>query len=451
MEKARVLIIEDEWIVAHDLEDLLSQAEYEIVGTESSGEEAIEKAKVTNPDLVLADIKLVGTMDGIEAAERIRENADCAIVYLTACTELDTFKRAKKSEPYGYLTKPIVPQELLRAVEMALYKHEMETRLRKSQRRFRAIFDQTFQFIGLMTPDGILLEANRAALAFYGLDEADVIGLPFWESPWWTHSTELQAMLREAIQKAAGGEFVRFEASHPTPDGELHYVDVSIKPVKDDVGNVTLLIPEGRDITDRKKAEEALRASEAQFRAIYENAPVMIDSFSRDGELLLWNKEIERTLGWTREEAATSDVLSLCYPDPETCQHVKETISLADGKFREYSPIAKNGSQRHQLWANFALPDGRIISVGHDITDRKRAEEQREKAILELEKSLAELKKLSGLLPICASCKKIRDDQGYWQQIEAYIRDHSEAEFSHGICPDCAKKLYPKFHGQDHE
>jgi hypothetical protein len=77
---------------------------------------------------------------------------------------------------------------------------------------------------------------------------------------------------------------------------------------------------------------------------------------------------------------------------------------------------------------------------------RKQAREERERLIAELQKALSEVNKLSGLLPICASCKKIRDDKGYWNQIESYIRDHSEAEFSHGICPDCAKKLYPELY-----
>jgi len=79
-----------------------------------------------------------------------------------------------------------------------------------------------------------------------------------------------------------------------------------------------------------------------------------------------------------------------------------------------------------------------------EIAERERAEQERERLIEELQRALAEVKRLSGLLPICASCKRIRDDQGYWQQIEAYIRDHSEADFSHGICPECARKLYPE-------
>jgi DNA-binding response OmpR family regulator len=81
-----------------------------------------------------------------------------------------------------------------------------------------------------------------------------------------------------------------------------------------------------------------------------------------------------------------------------------------------------------------------------EINERKRVEEERERLVVELQEALAQVKTLSGILPICAHCKKIRKDENYWQQIEGYIRDHSEAEFSHGICPDCMKELYPDFY-----
>lgn len=86
-----------------------------------------------------------------------------------------------------------------------------------------------------------------------------------------------------------------------------------------------------------------------------------------------------------------------------------------------------------------------VISFSRDITERKRAEEALEKERERLSKALDEVKTLRGILPICASCKKIRDDKGYWNQVEKYVGDHSEAEFSHSICPDCMKKLYPEF------
>ena len=112
-----------------------------------------------------------------------------------------------------------------------------------TERRFRAIFDQTFQFIGLLDVEGTLLEANETALAFAGLRPQDVIGKPFWETHWWTHSLALQMRLREAIRSAARGEVVRFEATHPGRDNRLHYVDFSLKPVYDAGGAVVLSDP----------------------------------------------------------------------------------------------------------------------------------------------------------------------------------------------------------------
>jgi len=92
-----------------------------------------------------------------------------------------------------------------------------------------------------------------------------------------------------------------------------------------------------------------------------------------------------------------------------------------------------------------------LIGVARDITSRRQLEEERERLIAELRDALASIKTLKGLLPICSSCKKIRDDKGYWSQIEAYVSNHSEAEFSHGICPECARRLYPQFYAKNTE
>lgn len=135
----------------------------------------------------------------------------------------------------------------------------IEDALYASERTIRAIFDQTFQFIGMMTLDGKLIEANRTAMLFAGINEADCIGKFFWDTPWWSHSKELQNKLREAVSRAAEGETVFFEATHLAADKSLHYIDFSLKPVKDEHGKVAFLIPEGRDITERKRIEEELK------------------------------------------------------------------------------------------------------------------------------------------------------------------------------------------------
>ena len=159
----------------------------------------------------------------------------------------------------------IRPQLILLAIEDVTEQKRLEASLRDSQFKIRAVFDQTFQFIGLMNTKGNLIEANRAALDFSGIEVSAVLNKPFWETPWWTHSKELQQKLRDSIHKAAAGEFVRFEATHIAKDGSMHYVDFSLKPVKDESGKVIFMIPEGRDITERKKLEEALKESSTEL------------------------------------------------------------------------------------------------------------------------------------------------------------------------------------------
>ncbi|MEC4814924.1 MAG: PAS domain S-box protein [Scytonema sp. PMC 1069.18] len=131
-----------------------------------------------------------------------------------------------------------------------------EQALQENERRFRAIFDRTFQFTGLLKPDGTLLEANQTALDFAGINHSDIIGRPFWEARWWTISTKTQNQLKDAITRAAEGEFVRYEVDVIGAGNTVKTVDFSLKPVKDEIGNVILLIPEGRDISDLKQVEK---------------------------------------------------------------------------------------------------------------------------------------------------------------------------------------------------
>jgi len=130
-------------------------------------------------------------------------------------------------------------------------------------------------------------------------------------------------------------------------------------------------------MSDHDQIVMHLRQSEERFRTICENAPIMIDQFSADGQCLLWNQECVKQLGYTFEEiAACDDPLALCYPDVQERQRVLEAIRRADGTFREYRVRAKDGSIRVQMWADFILPNGQPISVGHDVTSQRAVEDQ---------------------------------------------------------------------------
>ncbi len=132
MAKAQILIVEDEGVVAMEIEARLKNLGYAVAAVASSGEEAIEKAVETHPDLVLMDIKLRGGMDGVEAAEQIRARFDIPVIYLTAHADNDTLRRAKVTEPFGYIIKPFEERELYTNIEIALYKHNLEKELKEN-------------------------------------------------------------------------------------------------------------------------------------------------------------------------------------------------------------------------------------------------------------------------------------------------------------------------------
>ncbi|MEG4338920.1 PAS domain S-box protein [Microcoleus sp. D3_18_C2] len=136
-----------------------------------------------------------------------------------------------------------------------------------SQRRFRAIFDSSFQFVSLLKPDGTLLEANQTSLDFAGIKLRDVANKPFWRLPWWGDSEEVKEQLQEAISRSAKGEFVRYEVEVQGVN-RTATVDFSLKPVADETGKIVLLLPEGRDITESKQAQVALRQQIERERLI---------------------------------------------------------------------------------------------------------------------------------------------------------------------------------------
>jgi PAS domain S-box-containing protein len=134
-----------------------------------------------------------------------------------------------------------------------------EAALRESEQKARAFFDSSFGFVGLLSPDGTVLEINKTALDFSGIGMSDVRGKPFWDTIWWSHNPEMQELIRSNIKSAATGTLIRGEAIHLAPDGTHHTIDFTVKPVPDESGRVVRLIAEGRDITDHKRSEDNLR------------------------------------------------------------------------------------------------------------------------------------------------------------------------------------------------
>lgn len=184
---------------------------------------------------------------------------------------------------------------------------------KESDVRFRAIFNQTFQLIGLLTPDGRLLEANQTALDMIGVDPASIRNKFFWDTPWWQHSEHEQETLKQAVKDAASGKFVRFQTSHIDKSGETITIDFSIKPVLDDYGKVLYLLPEGRDMTEQKRAQESTTASEQHLKALLTCLAEGVYQIDLEGNLVYMNGAAERILQYKEHELLGKNMHSVIH------------------------------------------------------------------------------------------------------------------------------------------
>ncbi len=379
MEKSKVLIIEDEVIVAHDLADMLAQWGYGVVGIVSSGEQAVEKAKETNPDLVLADIKLKGKMDGIEASHCIRANSDVAIVYLTARTESDLFQRAKKTEPHGYLTKPVAPQEVLRTVEMALYKHEMEKRLRQSEARYRRIVETATEGVWIMDGEFRTTFVNQRMADMLGYSVDEMLGRRvdsfMFPEDLGDHETKMRLRKKSVDQI--------YERRLRRKDGETLWTTVSATALQDSEGNFDGSFGMFTDITERKKMEVALREREGQLQAIVQASPAAIFLVNPEGRITFANQSMGALFSCESEELLGTPYVELVHQDERSIGHTKMKSLMAGeidhvGLERRY--VAADGREflGHLSGRRLQGPHGvltGLVGIITDITDRRKVEE----------------------------------------------------------------------------
>ncbi|MGB9700615.1 MAG: PAS domain S-box protein [Thermodesulfobacteriota bacterium] len=226
------------------------------------------------------------------------------------------------------------------------------------------------------------------------------------------------------------------------------YTESDLKLVERVANQIAGAIANSLLFNEHKKAEEALRESEEKYRNLFSYSLDAVYLSTKEGKFIDFNQATVDLFGYSRDELFTINIRQL-YANPEDRPRFQREIEQK-GALKEYEVKfrRKDGTEIDcLLTATLRFDkDGRIIGyqgIIRDITQRKKLEEEREKLIAELQEALNKIRTLSGLVPICASCKKIRDDKGYWNQLEIYIQEHTQAEFSHGLCPDCMKKLYP--------
>ncbi|AGB30142.1 PAS/PAC sensor signal transduction histidine kinase [Natrinema pellirubrum DSM 15624] len=258
--------------------------------------------------------------------------------------------------------------------------------------RYEAIFNRTSQFTGLLEPDGMILEANDTALAFAGLDRDDVVGRPFWEADWFDRSASLREQTKRDVERAADGEFVRRTIEMQGTD-DTAIIDFSIRPIRDDSGDVTLLVPEGREITSLKERERDLRRYQRRFEAVFEDPKTLVGLLEPDGTLVQANE--------TAMAAIDTDLESIVgepfwdtpwWPDDARADVREWTDRAAAGEYVDYErdhvgtdgTFTATGTIRPVT--NAAGEVVSLIASAHDITERKERERELERTNEQLER-----------------------------------------------------------------
>lgn len=427
MAHGRILLVEDEILIGRDLARRLRQWGYEVVDVVLSGEQAIEVARKERPNLIVMDIRLEGPMDGIDAAIKIRSEMDAAVIYLTAHSETSFFRRAKLSEPHGYLTKPVSMDAFRRAVEMALQKQQFE----------RILVCQRDLGVGLaaasdlpeawdMCVEYVLRMCEMEAAGFYTATDDCGFELSHQKG----FSDETAAMLSriepdspEAILMFSGKPAALYD-DKTVSDGaivaalrESEFVSASVAPIINRGIILGSLVVASREFSEtpaqilqalevaagqaggfvaRLQAEDALRESEARFRQVAESIDeaFWIAELSPQPKVLYANPAVERQWGLRPEDFGPGIMgwLKFVHEDERAAitQAFTDFIQGAGDFDEEYRIVLRNGSTRWVSHRAFHVPDdkGRLYRIAgrvQDVTDSKSDQEKQAALVDEIQ------------------------------------------------------------------
>lgn len=262
----------------------------------------------------------------------------------------------------------------------------------EGDQQLRRVLDSLFMFVGVLTPDGLLLEANRAPLEAGGVTLEQVRGLYVWDTPWWNADAGNQAWLREAVARAAAGETLRRDVVVRMAGDTRMEIDFMIAPLRDDSGRITHLIPSGIDISARRASEAALLTSEDRFRRVFEGATVGMGLVDQRGVIQLANERMAQLFGYAREELVGMEVHRLV-PQRQREQHVshlehymREPALRYMAKRQELYALRRDGSEFAVEIGLNPLPESagqQVLATISDVSERRAAQAQIERALVE--------------------------------------------------------------------
>ncbi len=401
-QKVKILVVEDENIVAMDIERSLTKIGYEVVGIANDGPQALAMVEAQIPDLILMDIKLKGKMDGIETAKNVREKYKIPIVFLTAYADEPTLERAKVTEPFGYLLKPFEESELHTVIEVALYKHKSVERRQEEARAALKLSEDTLKLfvnsvqeyaIFLLDKEGKVASWNSGAQRIKGYNLEEIIGQHFsiFYPPEEAMKREPQRILKMAEQLGT----VEEEGWRLRKCGRKYWAHVTVSAIRDSQGELIGYGKVLRDLTEKKLFEDRLRDSEKQKAAILETSMDCVISMDHLGYIIDFNAAAERTFLYKREEVLGLPLHEIIIPEryresyfQGLLSYMKTGQGVLIGKRIEMAGTRSNGEEFPIEVSIVAIHLGEypiFTSFLRDISHRKRKEEE-----LRLAKEVAE-------------------------------------------------------------
>ena len=359
MEKPSIFIVEDERIVAEDIAETLKKLGYLISGIAVSGESALEKIQETLPDIVLMDIHLAGTMDGIEAAGQILALFDIPVIYLTAYADNELLDRAKVTEPYGYVLKPFNDREIYSVIEMALYKHAINEKVRERDSTIHALVNTTPDAMLLLDNDGNILAANEPMAQRFNRKAGDLVNSTI---------TDLLSSGSITVRIAEEERHVRAGTpAHFIEEVKGRWFENSLYPVVDGKGNVAKVAIYSHDITAMKDSEHNLAQVNAQlvsekeeilkFTAAVDGMDDSVIITNHAGGIHYLNRAAEKMLGYAIADAKGQHISQ--FKAPESKFAIEKEAFIMDSKgVWAGNLIIKN---RHGLKIRTSLKSSPII------------------------------------------------------------------------------------------
>lgn len=388
MPSNKILIVEDEGIIAMDIRNQLEGFGYDVVGTAFSGGQAITLATEHRPDLVIMDIVLKGNMDGIGAAQSITKTLNIPVIFLTAYSDPATLRRAQKTGAYGYLIKPFRPDELHASIEVALYKHQLEQKLKASEQWFAKTLHCISDAVIATDADGKVRFLNPVAESAIGRSLEQAKGADVGDLITFMNETNRSVIDNPVPITLKTRTVISTDCSTllVKPSGEEVPIDDGSAPIFGDDGTLMGAVLVFRDISARRQMEKLLRESEERFHSAFDLAAIGMALIAVHGRFLQVNHSLSRIFGYSEEELLDSDLQMLTHGEAHNLELGRYLHQLLSDELPSFQleVECRHKVPGKNVWVLLSAslvrsledePQYFIIQI-QDITDRKFAEQQ---------------------------------------------------------------------------